>query len=404
MTKYLQFEPAEYKSRLRSIQSRMEERGIDAMLVSWRENFRYLTGIDTEIWVNTSRPLAAWIPRSGRPVPIVADLERDDALVTSWLDDIRSYPSDWAPRGPVVFGLRQTDLNELFANTVIEVGRELGVDGARSIAFERGGDMRWGGTLEACEKIREAFSQCRIDDASGILWECRLVKSDAEVEMIRRAVHALDQAFSGFFDELKEGMTEIEVARIFRRRILTHGADHLAYTNVSANLEYSMMGAPTARPLERGQMLYVDGGALVGGYCSDYCRLASIGPATDAQRRAYDVLLEAHNVAIEAVRPGVECSEIAAMIDEIYRRSGLEIGGRLGRHGHGIGLEQPEPPNIQVPDHTVIRKGMVLAIEPNLKADGAGYLTMEDNVVVTDDGCEVLSRRVEGDLPEIQLK
>ncbi len=402
MSKHLQFSVDDYRARIAALQDQMAHRGIDAILVSSQANFQYLTGIQTEVWVNLSRPMAVWVPSAGLPIAVTADIEHADACITSWLDDVRSYPSDWAPRGEPIFGQRQTDLNALFADQVIAIGCDIRADQATTIGIEQGGNMRWGGTLAALDQVRQAFPNAEWRDASGALWECRLVKSRAEVDIIRRAVKTLDRAYADLFPAVTAGLSEADVVRLLRRLLLQHGADHVGYSNVSANIRVGMMGSSTPHVLERGEMLYVDGGAFIGGYCSDYNRLASIGPASDAQRKAYDILVEAHHRALDAVKPGIRCSDVATVINQVFESRGTEIGV-LGRYGHGIGLEQPEPPNIQLVDKTVIREGMVLAVEPNLFIPEIGYLTLEDNVVVTSDGCEILSAKAPACLPEVDV-
>src|SRR4051794_34907382 len=101
MKKFLEFEQSEYKRRLACIQDKMGRDGLSALLLTWRENFRYVTGIYSEIWINLSRPFACWVRSSGDPIVVVADIELAASRANSWLSDLRSYPSNWIAKGPL---------------------------------------------------------------------------------------------------------------------------------------------------------------------------------------------------------------------------------------------------------------------------------------------------------------
>ncbi|MFQ5872290.1 MAG: M24 family metallopeptidase [Dehalococcoidia bacterium] len=389
--KFPEFPQAEYERRLSEIQRHLQENQIDALLVTSKENFRYITGFYTERWLNLSRPRICWLPKEGQPILVVSDADETDARATSWIEDIRSY-AGWAAEGPNIFDMPQIELNGAMQQTLIEAARSLSLDKGKRIGLELGGNMRWGLTLWAFRELQETLSAIDWVDAAGVLWECRLIKSNLEVEYTRQAVKALDGAFPALFQEVSRGMTEVDVARRLRRHIMDNGADSPGYVTVSADVSNALRGAPTTRKLSPGDMVYCDGGAFVSGYCADYCRFASVGEPSDTQKRAYKVLINALDAGLAAVRPGVKAGDVARRVNTAFEEGGAKIG-KLGRHGHGIGLEQPEPPNIQLEDPTVLRPGMILCIEPNMYYPGVGYLVAEEEVVVTEDGCEVLSVR-----------
>jgi len=394
--KYAEFPKSEYENRCAKIQQRMGEEDIDAVLVTSEENFRYITGFYTEYWINLSRPMACWIPKEGEPILIMADIEEYDARETSWIENIQCF-SEWSSSGPEIFGLPQVEMGPAVQKLLINSGRSLDLGSAKKIGIEYGSQMRWGMPLQIYDGLKEAFSNTEWVDATGILWEARLVKSKLELDYTRQAVEVLNKAFPALFQEITIGMTEIDVIRIFRKHMISNGADRLGYTHVSADISKTIFGSPRPKQLTQGNMIYVDGGCFYKGYCADYCRLASIGKATDSQKRAYELLIDSMDAAIAAANPGATTSDVARAIQIAFEKGDAKAGG-FGRFGHGNGLEMPEPPNIQEIDKTVLKPGMVICLEPNIFIPDVGYLVGEEQIAITEEGCEVLSNRATKDL------
>jgi len=149
-------------------------------------------------------------------------------------------------------------------------------------------------------------------------------------------------------------------------------------------------GFPMDRPFKRGDLMWLDFGAQYKGYSADYCRRLSLGEPTVIQKRHHDLIWKITLKGIDAIKPGVKCSELFEIMNEEMRRLGVPPMNPRKRAGHGIGLESI-PPSINAFDHTVLKAGMVLTPEPRFEAE-YGRVHAEETVVVTEDGCEILTK------------
>jgi Xaa-Pro aminopeptidase len=162
---------------------------------------------------------------------------------------------------------------------------------------------------------------------------------------------------------------------------------------------------PTDRQLRPGDVLYVDVGAVWRGYFCDFDRNFSIGPPSDEVRRAYDRVYDATETGLAAVRPGCTAGDVWRAVSAVVDPDGT-VGTPVGRMGHGVGMSLTEPPSIAPGDLTTLEEGMVLALEPSLvwsARDGVEPRLMvhEEDVVVTREGCELLTRRAPSALPTV---
>ena len=392
-----EFPREEYQARLAKLQESMAAEGMDALLIAAEQNYRYLTGHYTETWLNPSRPMACWLPSDGEPVLVVCETEEEWARTTSWVQDIRVYAGLSVGPGRAL-GVPEIGFEPGVARALVETARSLGLGPGKRIGREFGSHTRMRLPLEVMRGLEDALEGVAWADSAGLMWEARAIKSELEVAYLQEAVRSLDQAFPALFAGLSPGVTELDVARRLKMAVLGLGADQPGYINVVGDVRNALFSAPSARQLLPGAMMYVDGGAIHHGYWSDYARLAAIGEATDAQRKAYDVMLKATDRGIAAVRPGVTAGEVARAMHAVFEEECDSPDSGFGRVGHGIGLEMPEPPSLHVEDATVLAPGMVICIEPNKLFPDVGYLVLEEMVVVTGDGYELMSVRAPREL------
>ena len=174
--------------------------------------------------------------------------------------------------------------------------------------------------------------------------------------------------------------------RRLRQLILEEGGDRISFVHLIANFPASHTQHHLDRPLEKGNLLYVDTGAYVRFHTIDYARLATLGPASNAAKRGHAVLLEANARMIEALRPGIRCSELWDIAVDAVSSGGYEVVPS-GRMGHGQGLCFTEPPSISPNDHTVLEEGMVISTEPEVEIN----MLWEDVHVITSDGSDQLT-------------
>jgi len=225
----------------------------------------------------------------------------------------------------------------------------------------------------------------------------RIIKDPAEIAALREAGRRLAAVASGVDALVREGRTEREIATDIDQALRAAGFARPAFETIVASGPNSAL--PPARPTERaakeGDPTVLDFGGVYAGYCVDLTRTVQLGAASAALEALYAAVAEAQKAALAAVRPGVASSAIDAAARGVLVRHGL--GDAFGHGtGHGLGLEVHEEPRIgkaspRLPD-VVVEPGMVFTIEPGAYVPGVGGVRIEDDVLVTDAGCEVLTR------------
>jgi Xaa-Pro aminopeptidase len=236
----------------------------------------------------------------------------------------------------------------------------------------------------------------------GVVENLRIVKDAHEVEMLRRGALLLSAVALDVVNDAKPGMTEQEFAAKIDWRIKSAGFERCSFETIVASGPNAALPHAHAgdRPLREGDLVVLDFGGVYGGYCVDLTRTVVIGQPTSEQQRIYDAVLEAQSAAIAAVRPGVRAGDIdAAARDTLGRHKLAEAFGHST--GHGLGIEIHESPRVgprreamgdaPAPPDDAIEAGMVFTIEPGAYIPEWGGVRIEDDVLVTSDGVEVLT-------------
>jgi Xaa-Pro aminopeptidase len=221
----------------------------------------------------------------------------------------------------------------------------------------------------------------------------RAVKSAAEVEAIRRAVGIAERAGAAVGRRLRAGVSEIDLARLCARRMEDLGASAPSFPVIAALDERASL--PHAHPggtlVGKRSALLLDWGATADRYRSDLTRVFAVSSIPSWLRRAHEAVLLAQSEAIAGAGPGVRARDVDAAAREVFERKGL--GRRFGHGvGHGLGLEVHEAPRLAPRSRDVLRPGMVVTIEPGVYLPGRGGVRIEDDVLITEGGAEVLSR------------
>jgi len=361
----------------------MDEKGFDALVVSIEDNYYYFTGALSLGHTfyggrggSIARPVIAVIPRDKPPVAITHIALLDQTKVDSAVKDIRAYEtSESIPLGAAPV--------KMIADTLVELGL-----GGSTLGFELGLEQRLGFPVGDYLKLRSLLPEANFADGSEVLWDLRIVKSAEEVNYIRKACEITAKARQASFDTIKPGITEIEVARLFGIKMMEYGADGPGFTLVETSRGAHTL-SPGDRKLANGDTLGLDGGCYVHQYTCDTERIAVVGRPSTKQVEMHKFVVETSNKMIEAFRPGVRISEVAAICWSEYRRLGLPIN-EAGRAGHGQGMLFTEPPSVSLQDRTVLKPGMVVSAEPGLITEHGTFI-WEDLVVITEEGNEVLS-------------
>jgi Xaa-Pro aminopeptidase len=219
-----------------------------------------------------------------------------------------------------------------------------------------------------------------------------MVKSAMEIEKIRRSVGINSQAYSRTIERLKPGVTELEIAAELDYQMRRLGAESTAFETIVAAGERSALphAHPTARRLGENELLLIDMGASVDGYSSDMTRVAHTGSVPKRTRSLYEAVLEAQLASIDAVRAGVPAGKVDQAGRRVLQKHKLD---KMFVHstGHGLGLEIHEPPRVAKKEKLTLQAGMAITIEPGAYIEGFAGVRIEDTVIVTENGCEVLT-------------
>ena len=201
--------------------------------------------------------------------------------------------------------------------------------------------------------------------------------------------------FDGMLVYLEAGLTEVAVAAELEHAARLAGAEGMSFETIVASGERSALphGRATMAKLPRRGFVTLDFGVVLGGYCSDMTRTVHLGRALPGEREVYDSVLEAQMAAVSAVAPGVTAGDVDEAARSVLRRDGLE---KFFSHstGHGVGLEIHEGPRVATKQKQVLQQGMVITIEPGVYMPGKFGLRIEDMVLVTATGGEVLTPSV----------
>jgi len=221
----------------------------------------------------------------------------------------------------------------------------------------------------------------------------RRVKLPEELEKIRKAAEITDKAFLHILDFAQPGMTEKELAfelEFFMRRL---GAERNAFDFIVASGERGALphGVASGKVLKKGEMVTLDIGCVYQGYHSDMTRTIFLGPPDSKQQEIYNLVLRAQEAVLQAIQPGMTGSQADAIAREIISQAGY--GDYFGHGlGHAVGLEIHEGPRLAPHDSSILESGMVVTVEPGIYLPGWGGVRIEDLIIITPDGCEIISK------------
>jgi Xaa-Pro aminopeptidase len=226
----------------------------------------------------------------------------------------------------------------------------------------------------------------------GLVARLREVKDADEIVLVRRAADLGCKLFEGVLERVVAGAPEVEVAAALEFKARMAGASAMSFETIVASGERSALphGHATAATLPRRGFCTLDFGVLLEGYCSDMTRTVHLGKANQQEWDVYHSVLEAQKAAVAAVAPGISCGDVDEAARSVLRRDKLD---RFFSHstGHGVGLEIHEGPRLAAKQKQVLEAGMVVTIEPGVYLPGEFGIRIEDMVLVTQSGGEVLT-------------
>lgn len=368
----------EVSSRRQRLAEQMAARDIDAIVIGAEGNTVYFTGYQSTFWSNRSRPFFIVLPRSGTPVVVCHAGEEPSVSIDAIDVEVSAYAEPLlVDRG----GRTDIDFHLAGVAELVAVLSRLGVE---RVAIERGWYFVPTLTFDGYDELGDQLERVDVVDASEAIWAVRHVKSRYEIEKLRSAADALGSAHEAFASVGRPGMSEREIARMLQECALAAGGEKVPYVGVVAGTERAPLGGPTDRQWRAEDLLGVDLTLTVDGYHADFCRVYAGQKPSREQTAAYADLVKALKRGKSAIQPGSTVADVAlAMLD------GAEAA--YSRVGHGLGVDVTESPSLTPHDSTPLVSGMVLCLEPNGSWRDAGWLCSEEEIVVTDDGYDLLS-------------
>lgn len=383
--RYADFELDEYRRRITRADRIMGEQGLDALVVSEPANLRYLFGFQNMMQLSANRSFIGLLPRG-----------MTDEATLFIPHDCQDAPQSWVER----ISFWDEGHEPPFDDRFVDMGRvarrldELGIGSGR-IGLELGPGTRVGIDAIQFDDLRAALKDATIIDGGGAIWAMRRIKSQAEIDVMRRIGRISYNAVQDVLSNLEEGMTEKQVYRQIYARMFEQGADGQGLLAVQFGFDgwqRANMAPTDDRKLQRDEWVMVDGGGLLNGYATDLCRMKLFGSDPVGGQAIFDNVREVTAGMIAALRPGMLCSEVYALGCELLQERGLAWMINGLSFGHGVGLNLHEMPDLQRDNHEPIEEGMVLAIEPwILDTEKHGLYNHEQNVVVRADGAEILT-------------
>ena len=380
--------------RLKRTREAMVKQGLDALICRLPENVLLLSGH----W-----PLIGWsfllFPAEGRPLCVVPHCDEREVREELWEADCESF----------IFGVLTG------GNPYEDIARAL----KGRIAGSGYGRVGYEGSFECVAPpwnvaepaipaaltgamLEDVFGADCLVDATDLLNGQRARKTPMEQAKLHTANEIATLGLQAFLEKADVGVSGIDLVAHVERTIMTCGPGHngarrvRAFAQVSTGAEetaiaYRPMVISTARPMRAGDLAVLEMAVVADGFWSDRTRVRVVGEPTDEQRKAFDAVRSAQEAAIEAVRPGVTAAEVDAAARGVIHAAGYDDEAFLHVTGHGLGFRYHEPAPLICPGgETALEEGMVHSVEPGIYMPGMGGIRLEENVVVTATGREVM--------------
>ncbi|MHA1929330.1 MAG: M24 family metallopeptidase [Candidatus Thorarchaeota archaeon] len=352
-----------YHKRMEKVRDTLDRAKADFAIITPSPGYQYLTGANYQM---KERLVAMIIPRKGDSQIIAPSFEVSDQKRHTWIKDYVPWSEDEDPYS-------------VLANTMDSKGGEF------SIMFDN--DMPLG-VYWSIEKALGGFKGT--STISPLLNEMRLIKSDEEIDLMKRAGRIIDDVFQSTFSKIQIGMTETEISQIVNVEVTQRDAVPTFAVVLFAENSALPHADSGSSVLKKGDQILMDCGCSLDGYNTDMTRNAVVGDPSDEYERVHSLLIHAQETAIEKIRPGLACGAADGIARKIIEEDGY---GEYFTHrlGHGIGIQIHEHPYLVRGNSLELRPGMTFSVEPGIYQEGKFGIRMEDLVCVGEDGAELLT-------------
>lgn len=353
--------------KVEEIQQYLRNENIDVAFITTPDNVFYVSGFDSN---PHERLLGVLIFKFAQPFVICPLMEVPDVQAAGW-------PFE---------AIGHADTDDAW-EVVIKAVHKRGL-APTSIAIEKSHL-----TVERLERMNGLFPGAKFSRLDEQLNSMRNIKSEDELVNLRKAAELADYAIEIGCKEIAEGKTELEILMAIEFELKKKGVQKMSFDTMvlSGPKTASPHGVPGDRKIQKGDFILFDLGVEYNGYCSDITRTVAFGEPTEKQREIYETVRRAEQAAVDYVRPGVMALEIDKAARDVITEAGY---GEYFTHrvGHGLGISVHEYPSITGTNELVLEKGMVFTIEPGIYHPEVTGVRIEDDVVVTADGVEVLTK------------
>jgi Xaa-Pro aminopeptidase len=306
-------------------------------------------------------------------------------MARTWVEDIRTWSSPWPEDDGISL------LTDYFRRLPRRFGRIGMTFGAESMVRM---------PVNNLALLKQELAAFKFDDVAEVIHQQRMIKSPREIDKIRYICQLTSSSFDALPGFAESGMSELEICRQMRIDLLKRGADSTPYMVAGSGpggYDSIIMG-PTERQVEEGDLLIIDTGSTWDGYFCDFDRNFAFGHAGDETRAAYEVVWNATEAGFDAARPGSTTTDLWQAMNDVMLAGG-SLGNEVGRLGHGLGMQLTERPSNTRDDQTRLKPGMVITLEPGMTFLPGKQMVHEENIVISDNGAEWLTRRASVTLP-----
>ena len=382
----MSFPKEEYLKRLDNIHKKLENENIDAIVITSPANFRYFSGLDSNFWESPTRPWFLIISKNGKIKALVPSIGLS-AIESTFIKDIEV----WQSPNPKDEG---TSLLKKIIKTFPKNS---------NIGFELGMETYLRMSIKEFLKIKKDLQEYNFIDSTNIVWSLRKIKSDLEIKNIEKVCSITSKVFNNLINKISLGMSEREIATIFKKDLINNGVDYIMYLSCASGINgyNQIICNPSEKKIGDGDILIIDTGSTLNGYYCDFDRNFGFGNINQKSLDAYNKLWNATEKTLEIIKPGISCKEVYESLSKNLFSSNVKSS--VGRMGHGFGLQLTEPPSIMIDDNTILEKNMILALEPSIEIENDLMLVHEENILITQNGNRLLSSRTPKELPVINI-
>ena len=375
----------EFEIRLKRAQNLLYNSKLDALLITLPSNLRYFSGIDTHFWESPTRPWFLVVPLSGSPIAVIPEIG-EKLFKKTFVKDIYTWSS------PNVKGDDISPLKSVLESLPSRFG---------AIGAELGKEMTIRMPILDFGFLQDNF-KFDIVDGTALIWKLRTEKTLNEIRKIEKAAQIVSDVFEILPSIISVDDSERGVARKLKEEILKRGADNIPYLPVVSGVGgvSQIIGNPTDKLISSGDFLFIDTGTTFDGYFCDFDRNFIIGNVSDDVKKMNEILWHATEEGIKNLVPGAKTKDVWKKINKKIEDFGFIVEGE-GRYGHGVGLQLTEPPSISSFDNSIIKENMVLTIEPSIEYEPGKIIVHEENILVSNEGPVLLTKRAPKELPLI---